>query len=84
MNKLARMLIASPLEFAAIFGEVTSDAATEAQTDTTGASQGAVAVATLGSARKDGSEGARKSRGVEFFSLEASIGTLSSRREDSF
>ena len=48
MNKLNRVLIASPLEFAAIFGEITSDAATEARAATTGTPQGAAAVAGVG------------------------------------
>jgi len=69
VNRLNLMLIASPLEFETIFGEVAGDAATEVQGGTRGAPQGAAAVAP---------EGARKSRGVQFFSLEASIGTLGS------
>ena len=82
MNKLNQMLIATPSEFAVIFGELTNDAAAKARTDTTGGPPGAVAVAMPVSARKDGFRDARKSHRVEFFSLEASIGTLGSRRED--
>lgn len=82
MNKLNRILTASPSEFAAIFGELVSDTATE--TDSTGAPQGAVVAATLGPARKAGPGDAHKSREVEFFSLEASIGTLASRHGDAF
>jgi hypothetical protein len=45
MNKLNRMLIASPLEFAAIFGEVTSDLIPEARASITGSPQCASTVA---------------------------------------
>lgn len=80
MNKLNLMLTASPLEFAAIFGEITRDAVTEARADTTGLPEGAAAVAGVGSTRRNGSRGTCKSRGVSDLSLEASIQALGSRR----
>ncbi len=42
MNKLDLMLTANPLEFAAIFGEVTGDAATQVGADTTGSRRAGV------------------------------------------
>ena len=81
MNKLNLMLIASPVEFAAIFGGVTSDATAEARGGSTGVAQGAVTVPTEGSAEGNGFGGRCKSNGVQFFSLEASIGTLGPGRE---
>lgn len=53
MNKFNLLLIASPSEFAAIFGEVTSDAVPEARAHTTGLPQGATAVTGVGSARRN-------------------------------
>jgi|HubBroStandDraft_1064217.scaffolds.fasta_scaffold65285_3 hypothetical protein len=76
MNKLNLMLTASPVEFAASFGEVTDDATTDSRGSTTGVHQDGEAVATEECAGGNGSGGARNSREVQFFSLEASIGTL--------
>jgi hypothetical protein len=77
MNKLNLMLIASPLEFAAIFGEVTSDVVTEARASTAGLPQCASTVAVAGSANR----GTRKSRGVSNTSPEASIQAVRSGRQ---
>jgi len=60
MDKLSRMLIAGPLEFAAIFGEVTSDAVPETHAVATGSPRGATAVAGAGSPRRNGPRGSRK------------------------
>jgi hypothetical protein len=76
MNKLNLMLTANSVEFAAIFGEVRDDATSDSRGSTTGVPQDAVAVARVECAGGNGSRVARNSREVQFFSLEASIGTL--------
>lgn len=63
MNKLNRMLIASPSEFAAIFGEVASDVVAQDRADTTGFPQGVAAVAATESALDNVRCGNRKSLG---------------------
>jgi hypothetical protein len=80
MNKLNLMLTASPSEFAAIFGEIGSDAVTEARVCTSGLPQGAAPAVGTGSAGRNGPRGTRKSPGVPNPSLEASIQALGSRR----
>jgi len=80
MNKLNLILTANPMEFAAILGEITSDAVSEARARTSGLPQGAAPAAEMGSAGRNGPRGTRKSPGVSNPSLEASIQTLGSRR----
>jgi hypothetical protein len=80
MNKLNLMLTANPSEFAAIFGEIGSDAVTEARARTGGLPQGAAPAAGMGSAGRNGPRGNRKSPGVPNPCLEASFQAPGSRR----
>jgi hypothetical protein len=80
MNKLNLMLTANPSEFAAIFGEIRSDAVTAALARTSGLPQGAAPAAGMGPAGHNGPRGNRKPPGVPNPSLEASIQALGSRR----
>jgi len=61
MNKLNRLLIALPAEFAAIFGRATDDARTEALEDATALPRGATAVVPVESVSGHGSGGTCKS-----------------------
>ncbi len=80
MNKLNLILTANPLEFAAIFGEVTGDAETQAGADTTGSRRAGSEVSRSRSTSR-GPLGTRESRSVSNDSVDAPIETLGSRRQ---
>jgi|HubBroStandDraft_2_1064218.scaffolds.fasta_scaffold61641_4 hypothetical protein len=52
MNKLNKVLTANPREFAALFGEVTGDPATQPGTDTTGLQRPVAEVSSSRSTRR--------------------------------
>jgi hypothetical protein len=75
MIELNRMLTANPLEFAAIFEEVTGDAATPAGTDNTGLPPAGAELAKARSTRRQGPRDTHVSPGVSGVSVGGPIET---------